>query len=55
MPKNWEQRERKVERRAKGHVVDNRGIFVMKEAQEKRDDKAIKRYRREFDGDEEQS
>lgn len=39
MPKNWEARDKKLDKRKNGMRVDNRSIFVLQESQRKRDKK----------------
>ena len=36
MPRNWEHREKKLEKRTRGHRTSNRGIFTVQENQRKR-------------------
>lgn len=42
MGKNWENRDRKVNRRKRGHVVTNRSIFVIVEQAVKRSQEVTK-------------
>lgn len=41
MPKNWEARDRKVQKRKNGMKVDNRSIFVVQESERKRNKRKI--------------
>lgn len=43
MPKNWQERDRKLRKRSgKDMKVDNRGIFVVQDAQRKRDERLLR-------------
>ena len=45
MPRNWEARERKQNKKRYGMKVSGRSAFVIEEAQKKRDQKFIERTR----------
>jgi hypothetical protein len=47
MPRNWESRDRKVTKRKNAMRVSNRSIFVMDEANKKRDAKKAARFDKE--------
>ena len=42
MPRHWEAREKKIEKRRSGMRVTNRGIFVVRDNQKKRDKRILK-------------
>ena len=45
MPKNWEQRDRKRNKRKYGMKVTGRSAFMIRDAQDKRDRKFIEKTR----------
>lgn len=49
MPRNWEAREKKVRQKRFGMKVSGKSVFVVQEAQEKRDKKTRESIRRPND------
>lgn len=49
MPKNWEQREKKLDKRRNGMRVSGRSIFVIEESEAKRNKKKVKEDRERKD------
>lgn len=46
MPRNWEQREKKLDKRRNGMRVSGRSAFVIQESNRKRDQKKIEEARK---------
>jgi hypothetical protein len=45
MPRNWEHRDKKLEKRKNGMKVDNRSIYVMRDANIKRNRRKVDEHR----------
>jgi len=46
MPKNWQQREKKLDKRRNGMRVSGRSVFVIDEAEKKRNAETVERGKR---------
>ena len=46
MPKNWEQRDKKLDKRKHGMRVSGRSIFVIEEADQKRNKRKAEKFSR---------
>ncbi len=44
MPKNWEQREKKLDKRRNGMRVSGKSIFVIEEADAKRNKEKVRKF-----------
>ena len=53
MPRNFEDRDRKLKKRTQGMKVSNKGIFVVQDSQRKRDERKAREFLRKKKGSEE--